>query len=172
MFTLFSWEFVDLAMLELHFPEHPSLCVPRLQFGKKKIAWSLGGRSKAAAFNLWRSWFLMEWGTDEDVGTSGSSLSSLPPTSLPALLSDCQPNSPTWTPGPSPDSGRLHPGLSFAEPLWQQNVPALLCSLATSHSPPTPLLPEERLVDWLLTSFWSSNSPFGISSFSHSYLSS
>lgn len=48
-------------------------------------------------------------------------------------------------------TGTCHPRLSFAEPPWQRDVPALPYSLASYYSLPTPALERERLVDWLLT---------------------
>ena len=60
-------------MLELQFPESPSPCI-------EIFSWSLGGRSEAAAFNLWRSLCLMQWRPDGEVGTAvPACLHFLPP---------------------------------------------------------------------------------------------
>lgn len=70
-----------------------------------------------------------------EVSTSCFSLFLLSLTPLSAILPDCQPSSPTQTPGPPPDAGRLHPRLSFAEPPWQWEVlapPRLPCKLLLS----------------------------------------
>jgi len=86
-----------------------------------------------------------------EVSTSCFSLFLLSLTPLSAILPDCQPSSPTQTPGPPPDAGRLHPRLSFAEPPWQWEVLAPPDSPVSSYSLPISELLEERLVDWLLT---------------------
>lgn len=72
--------YVNLARLDLCFPESLSLYGSSLELAKLKVVWDLEGRSEAAGILLWRLlWFLTWWEIDAEMSVV-STLSFLFPT--------------------------------------------------------------------------------------------
>ena len=61
---------VNVAQLELHFPESSSLCNSGLGLAKQKCLWDLGGQKEAAGIGIWW-WPGLKAALDRCTGASG-----------------------------------------------------------------------------------------------------